>query len=123
MCVKEEMHTGDEGRGGETETKRKTARQRETETGGNALSYLSPWVSWVCFHSTHVLIVNPACFLRYLEWVSVHIRKPTINGWIGRNCILNILGHQPACLNLEWQAMGSHWVFLTEKRGGLGRGR
>lgn len=86
------------------------------ETGRNTrVTYLQ--ASWVCFRSTRPYRKSTS-FLRYLEWISIHIRSPNINGWLGRNCILNILGHQPTCLNLQWQTMRSHWVFLTEKQEG-----
>ena len=86
------------------------------ETGGNTrVTYLQ--ASWVCFCSSRPYRKS-ASFLRYLEWISVHIRSPSVNGWLGRNCILNILGHQPVCLNLQRQTMRSHWMFLTEKQEG-----
>lgn len=100
----------------ERQAKRKTARRREIDTGGNSwVTYLQ--ASWVCFHSTRPYRKS-ASFLRCLEWISIHIRSPNINEWIRKNCILNILGHQPASLNLQRQTMRSHWVFLTEKQEG-----
>lgn len=71
---------------------RENPRQAELPT---AMSFL------VCLLSTHVLLVNPVYFLRYSEWVSAHIRKPNINGRVGRNCMSKTLGHQPARLNLQ----------------------
>lgn len=100
----------------ERQAKRKTARQREVDIGRNSgVTYLQ--ASWVCFSSTRPYRKS-ASFLRYLEWISIHIRSPKINGWMGRNCILSIPGHQPASLNLQRQTMRSHWVFLSEKQEG-----
>lgn len=63
---------------------------------------------WVT-HCTHALTVSPACFLRYFEWVSGHIRQPNINGWVGSNGISETLGHQLSHVNLQWRATEGSW--------------
>lgn len=41
-----------------------------------------------------------------------------MDGWGENLAILSNTGHQPASLNLQWQTMRSHWVFLSEKQEG-----
>lgn len=93
------------------ETERQKDRHREKPRQAER-----PWVT----HCTHVLRVSPACFLRYFEWVSGHIRQPNVNGWIGSNGISETLGHQLSHVNLQWGATEGSW---RRNREGLEWGR